>query len=60
MSGEGFNRPVCLYIATGVAKLPLTDVIREIWRFIIALIAILFLVTFFPPLITWLPTLLRT
>ncbi len=41
MSGEGFNRPVCLYIATGVAKLPLTDVIREIWRFIIALIAIL-------------------
>ena len=50
----------CLYIATGVAKLPLTDVIREVWRFLFALIAILFLVTFFPPLITWLPTALRT
>jgi tripartite ATP-independent transporter DctM subunit len=50
----------CLYIATGVAKLPLTDVIREVWRFLFALIAILFLVTLFPPLITWLPTALRT
>lgn len=50
----------CLYIATGVAKLPLTDVIREAWRFLAALIAILFLVTFFPALITWLPNTLRT
>jgi C4-dicarboxylate transporter, DctM subunit len=50
----------CLYIATGVAKLPLVDVIQEVWRFLAALIAILFLITFFPPLITWLPTALRT
>jgi energy-coupling factor transporter transmembrane protein EcfT len=50
----------CLYIATGVAKLPLVQVIRQIWTFLIVLILILFLITFFPPLITWLPTLLKT
>jgi tripartite ATP-independent transporter DctM subunit len=50
----------CLYIATGVAKLPLVQVIRQIWPFLIVLILILFLITLFPPLITWLPTLLKT
>jgi tripartite ATP-independent transporter DctM subunit len=50
----------CLYIATAVAKVPVTEVIKEIWQFLIALIAVLFLITFFPSLITWLPTVLRT
>jgi TRAP-type transport system large permease protein len=50
----------CLYIATAVAKVPVTEVINEIWPFLVALIAILFLITFFPFLITWLPTALRS
>jgi tripartite ATP-independent transporter DctM subunit len=50
----------CLYIATAVAKVPVTQVIKEIWQFLAALIAVLFLITFFPFLITWLPTALRT
>lgn len=50
----------CLYIATAVAKVPVTEVIKEVWQFLAALIAVLFLITFFPFLITWLPTVLRT
>lgn len=50
----------CLYIATGVAKLPLVQVIRQIWPFLIVLILVLFLITLFPPLITWLPSVLKT
>jgi tripartite ATP-independent transporter DctM subunit len=50
----------CLYIATAVAKVPVTQVIKEIWQFLIALIVVLFLITLFPFLITWLPTALRT
>ncbi|MEI8191798.1 MAG: TRAP transporter large permease subunit, partial [candidate division NC10 bacterium] len=49
----------CLYIATGVAKLPLVQVIKQIWPFLIVLILILFLITLFPPLITWLPSVLK-
>jgi TRAP-type C4-dicarboxylate transport system permease large subunit len=49
----------CLYIATGVAKLPLSQVIKQIWPFLIVLILVLFLITFFPPLITWLPSVLK-
>ncbi len=49
-----------LYIATGVAKVPVIEVIREIWQFLFALVAVLFLITFFPSLITWLPTTLKT
>lgn len=50
----------CLYIATAVAKVPVTEVIVEIWPFLIALVAVLLLITFFPFLITWLPTALKT
>lgn len=50
----------CLYIATGVARVPVSSVIRETWPFLIAMIAVLFLVTFFPPLILWLPSVLKT
>ena len=50
----------CLYIATAVAKVPVTRVIAEIWPFLIALVCVLFLITFFPSLITWLPMVLRT
>lgn len=50
----------CLYIATAVAKVPVTEVIKEILPFLVALIVILFLITFFPFLITWLPTALKT
>lgn len=50
----------CLYIATGVARVPVSSVIRETWPFLAAMIVVLFLITLFPPLITWLPTALRT
>jgi TRAP-type C4-dicarboxylate transport system permease large subunit len=39
---------------------PLTDVIQEIWPFVGALILMLFVITFFPALITWLPSVLKT
>lgn len=47
----------CLYICTGIAEESVTKVIRASFPFLLAEIAVLFLITYIPPIITWLPSL---
>ena len=49
---------VCLFVCAGIAKLPLTPVIRAIAPFLLTNIAILLLVSYVPALATWLPGIL--
>ncbi len=48
---------VCLYIVSDIAKVPFFKVIRETLPFLIPLIATLLLVTYFPPLVLYIPNL---
>jgi tripartite ATP-independent transporter DctM subunit len=47
-----------LFVMAGVSGLPFERVVRATLPFIIPLLAVLFLITVFPPLVTWLPHLL--
>ena len=49
---------VCLFICANIARLPLTPVIKAIAPFLLCNILILMLVTYVPPISTWLPGLL--
>jgi TRAP-type transport system large permease protein len=46
---------LCLFVADGIAKVGLAAIVRHVWPFIIAEVAILLLVTFVPALATGLP-----
>ncbi|QUS36230.1 TRAP transporter large permease [Falsirhodobacter algicola] len=50
---------VCLFICANIARLPLAPVIRAIAPFIVTNIIVLLLVSYFPPLATWLPSILE-
>ena len=47
-----------LYVGCGITKLPLLALLKRIYPMVLIYIAILFLLTFFPGLITFLPTLI--
>ncbi|WP_227268488.1 TRAP transporter large permease [Roseobacter weihaiensis] len=47
---------VCLFVCAGIARQPLTPVVRAIIPFIITNISILLLVSYVPALATWLPS----
>lgn len=49
---------VCLFVCAGIARLPLTPVVRAIAPFLLTNILVLLLVSYYPPLATWLPSLL--
>ena len=49
---------VCLFVCSGIARLPLTPVVRAIFPFLLSNIIVLLLVSFFPALATWLPNFL--
>ncbi len=49
---------VCLFICANIAKLPLTPVIKAIVPYLVSNILVLLLVSYFPPVATWLPNLL--
>ena len=49
---------VSLFIVSGLAKIPLSQVIREIWPFVVVMIAVLLLCTFVPGTVLLLPRLL--
>ncbi|MEI4487550.1 TRAP transporter large permease [Frigidibacter sp. MR17.14] len=49
---------VCLFICANIARLPLGPVIRAIAPFILTNIIVLFMVSYYAPLATWLPSLL--
>jgi tripartite ATP-independent transporter DctM subunit len=46
---------LCLYVVSGIANVSIADIIRELAPYLIALIAVLALVTYVPALSTWLP-----
>jgi C4-dicarboxylate transporter DctM subunit len=49
---------LCLYTTCAIAGLSIEELLKEIWAFFIALLAVLFTVTYFPDLFLWLPNLL--
>lgn len=49
---------VCLFVCAGVARLPLTPVVIAILPFIATNILVLLLVSYVPPIATWLPSVL--
>ena len=48
---------LCLYCVSSVAKLPISDLVKEVWPYLIALLVVLLLVAFWPSLTVWLPNL---
>jgi tripartite ATP-independent transporter DctM subunit len=48
---------VVLFVMAGISGLPFERVIRATAPFLIPLLAVLALITFFPPIVTWLPRL---
>lgn len=49
---------VCLFVCANIARLPLTPVVVAILPFLLTNILVLLAVSYFPPLATWLPSLL--
>lgn len=46
---------VCLFVSCGIAKITLEQIVRAILPFLIAAIAVLFIVTYIPELSLWIP-----
>ncbi len=46
-----------LFVLSTLANVPLAKIIREVWKFLIPLVVVLFLLVAFPSLILWLPRL---
>jgi tripartite ATP-independent transporter DctM subunit len=49
----------CLYLCAGIAQVSVTRVIGKTMPMLAAAIAVLILIAAFPPLVTWLPSLMR-
>jgi tripartite ATP-independent transporter DctM subunit len=49
---------VCLFICANIARLPLSPIVRAIIPYILTNIVVLLAVSYFPPLATWLPSVL--
>ncbi len=44
-----------LFVLSSLALVPLKDIMMQIWKFVIPLIAVLMLLVYFPALVLWLP-----
>lgn len=49
---------VCLFVAAGIAKVTLADMMRDLCYLLIPLLVILGLITYIPGLVTWLPNIM--
>jgi C4-dicarboxylate transporter DctM subunit len=47
-----------LYVITGVSGVPMNEILRDLWPFLIAILLVLLLITFVPAITLWLPGLL--
>jgi C4-dicarboxylate transporter DctM subunit len=47
-----------MYVILNISKITMREFVREVWPMLIALIAVLFLITFYPPLVMFIPNLL--
>ncbi|MBL0423047.1 TRAP transporter large permease [Ramlibacter sp. AW1] len=46
-----------LFVLSSLARVPLADIMGQIWKFLIPLVGVLLLLVLFPPLVLWLPRL---
>ncbi|MFC0246078.1 TRAP transporter large permease [Falsochrobactrum ovis] len=46
---------LCLYVVAGIAKIPISEITRELWPYLLGLIVSLLLITFVPAISLWLP-----
>jgi tripartite ATP-independent transporter DctM subunit len=46
---------LCLYVVSQVSDVPIADMVSEMWPYVLALLAVLLIVTFVPMLTLWLP-----
>jgi len=46
---------LCLYMVSEVSKVPIGDIVAEMWPYVLALIGVLMVVTYVPALSLWLP-----
>jgi C4-dicarboxylate transporter, DctM subunit len=46
---------LCLYAVSAVSNVPIGEMVREIWPYVLALLVVLLLVTFIPAISLWLP-----
>jgi tripartite ATP-independent transporter DctM subunit len=46
---------LCLYVVSQVSDVPIADIVSEMWPYVLALLAVLLIVTFVPMLTLWLP-----
>ena len=56
----GLTPPVgtIMYVVLNISKVRMIDFIREVWPMLIALTAVLFIITYYPPLVLFIPDLL--
>ena len=47
---------VCLFVAAGIGKLPMSQVVKAIWPFLLCNLAVLMLVAYVPAVSLWLPS----
>jgi len=46
---------LCLYVVSSISRVSLTEISAELWPYLLALIAVLLLITYVPELSLWLP-----
>jgi len=46
---------LCLYVVSSVSKVPITEIAADMWPYLLALIAVLGIITFVPEFSLWLP-----
>jgi tripartite ATP-independent transporter DctM subunit len=46
---------LCLYVVSGIARVPIAEISREVAPYLLALIGVLGIVTYVPAVSTWLP-----
>ncbi|WP_067093770.1 TRAP transporter large permease [Marinomonas atlantica] len=49
---------VCLFVAAGIGKIPMSHVVKAIWPFLLCNLAVLLLVSYVPAVSLWLPSLM--
>lgn len=47
---------VCLFVAAGIGKIPMSQVVKAIWPFLLCNLAVLLLVSYVPAVSLWLPS----
>ena len=48
---------MCLYAVSAISKVPLWPLAKELWPYIVALTVCLFLITYIPGIVVWIPNL---